>query len=90
MRRFVFKKIGQNWLWFGRLALSEKELTQILQNDDIELYILRDKTNQKILGMAELDFSNAKETEIVYFGLVSKYIGKGLGSYLMAHVLQMI
>ena len=32
--KHIFKRVGQEWLWFGRLALTEKELNEKLQDKE--------------------------------------------------------
>ncbi len=84
--RKLFRKIGDEWLWFGRLLMSDEELQSILYNDKIE--IARIQNGENILGFVELDFSDPGECEIVYFGLVPEINGKGYGRSLMAETLK--
>ncbi len=83
--RKLFRKIGDKWLWFGRLLMSDEELRSTLYNDKIE--IVRIQHGENIVGFVELDFSDPGHCEIVYFGLVPEMNGKGYGRSLMAETL---
>ena len=77
----LFRLVGEDWLWFSRLRLSEGELAAIIHNRDVEVYVLR--LDGLDAGILELDFRDANQCEIVYFGLIGAHVGKGLGHYLM-------
>ncbi|WP_299151733.1 GNAT family N-acetyltransferase [uncultured Tateyamaria sp.] len=79
--RDLFKRVGQDWLWFGRTLLSDKALDTILRDPDVHIYALeRDGQAEALL---ELDFRVEGECELTYFGLTSTLIGAGAGAYLM-------
>ncbi|WP_108810311.1 GNAT family N-acetyltransferase [Sphingorhabdus sp. Alg231-15] len=84
--RKLFRKIGDEWLWFGRLLMSDEELRSILDNDKIE--IAKIQHGEEIVGFVELDFSDPGACEIVYFGLVPEMNGKGYGHSLMTETLK--
>jgi GNAT superfamily N-acetyltransferase len=79
--REIFKKIGSNWGWTGRLLLSNDELAEVLSNDKIETYLLH--KDSKLTGLFELDCRENGKIELVYFGLIPEMIGKGAGKYMM-------
>lgn len=79
--RDIFSRVGQDWLWYGRLRLSDTELTGILENPDLVYFTLtKDGQDEALL---ELDFRKKGECELAYFGLTSALIGTGAGRYLM-------
>jgi len=79
--RALFQRIGENWMWFSRLTMPDDELHGILSDARMELFVLR--AGHDDLGMLELDFREAGQCEIAFFGLVAEAIGKGLGRSLM-------
>lgn len=79
--RALFRKIGQEWLWHSRLAMSDEELLQILSHPSDEIFALRHDGEN--IGLLELDFRERGECELAFFGLVPSEIGKGLGRALM-------
>ncbi len=79
--RGLFRRIGQPWLWFGRLRMPDEELQAILDDARVHLFtLLKDGTPEALL---ELDFRVAGACELAYFGLSDALIGQGAGSYLM-------
>lgn len=79
--RALFRKVGENWLWFGRMVMSDAALDAILQDPDVHLYTLR--RGDVDGGLLELDFRTHGACELAYFGLTSDLIGSGAGRYLM-------
>lgn len=81
----LFRAVGADWLWFGRLQLSPAALTQLLSDPDYEIRLLAAEGED--LGLMELDFRSGREPELAYFGLKPGVIGRGLGRQLMAEAL---
>lgn len=79
--RALFRRIGQDWLWFGRTLLSDAELDAILHDPRVHIYTLR-KADQDC-ALLELDFRVPGECELAYFGLGADLIGSGAGRFLM-------
>lgn len=80
--RDVFSRVGgQDWLWYGRLKMTDAALSAILDNKDVHIYTLqKDGRDEALL---ELDFRQSGECELAYFGLTPALIGTGAGRYLM-------
>ncbi|MDZ7638811.1 MAG: GNAT family N-acetyltransferase [Bryobacterales bacterium] len=79
--RALFQTVGAPWLWFGRLAISDPELTAILWNRAVEVYALT--RNGEDVGLLELDGRISGEMELAYLGLARQVIGCGAGRFLM-------
>lgn len=85
--RALYRLVGDDWLWFGRLEISDDELTAILSDPKMEFYTLtKDGQNAALL---ELDFRQDGECELVYFGLGKPLIGSGAGRYLMNQAIRL-
>ena len=77
----IFDRVGAEWLWFGRRLLSDRELSNIIEEERVALYTLeRDGRAEALL---ELDFRVEGECELAYFGVTPELIGTGAGGYLM-------
>ena len=84
--RETFRRIGAPYLWSSRLAMPDEHLAAILGDPKVETYdLLRDGT---LVGFLELDFREASQCELAFFGLVRDAQGKGLGRHLMRFALQ--
>lgn len=84
--RKLFRLVGEPWLWLSRLLLDDDELQEILNDPKNELY--RVVEGGSPVGIIELDFTQAGECEIGFFGLVPDYNGQGHGKWLMAETLE--
>lgn len=83
--RALYRAVGQDWLWYSRLVMPDDELRGILEDRDVEVYVLSSLRRQ--IGLLELDFRKEGECELAFFGLVKDAIGQGAGRYLMDQAL---
>lgn len=81
--RAFFRRIGEPWLWFSRLRLSDEDLARRLEKPGYAVWSYSGGR-----GIVELDASLPGETEIVLFGLAPGETGRGTGKAMMAHALQ--
>ncbi len=84
--RDLFRNIGAQWLWSGRLVMSDEKLSSILNDPRVAIYILKDAGRR--IGLLELDFRRENECELAYFGLIEDSVGKGAGRFLMSHAIE--
>ncbi|MGJ8615866.1 MAG: GNAT family N-acetyltransferase [Sulfitobacter sp.] len=86
--RDIFTRVGAlDWLWYGRLKMSDAELSAILNDPKIAFYTLtRDGQDE---AMLELDLRQDGECELAYFGLTSNLIGTGAGRFLMNEAIRL-
>ena len=79
--RDLFRRVGQDWLWYSRLIMADEKLRAIIDHADVDLYRLSE--HGEVLGLLELDFRDPGQCELYFFGLVPQAIGKGAGRYLV-------
>ncbi|MEE4187861.1 MAG: GNAT family N-acetyltransferase [Roseobacter sp.] len=79
--RALFRRVGQEWLWYGRLRMPAAELAATLAHPDVHLFTLTKAGKPEAL--LELDFRVQGACELAYFGLTDALIGSGAGAYLM-------
>lgn len=79
--RRLYAAVGGPWHWRDRLAWDDATLQAHLGSPDIALWELL--VEEESAGYFELRRSAANEVEIAYFGLVARFIGRGLGSALL-------
>jgi GNAT superfamily N-acetyltransferase len=82
--RYLYDTIGGPYYWVDRRKLDDAALAAIIQNPQIELYVLY--ADGCPAGMAELDFREATSALLAYFGLMPEFIGKRLGYFFLYHV----
>lgn len=84
--RAIYRAIGEDWLWFTRLKLSDEELSAILQAGTTELHALQYQGRDA--GLFELDKSALPDIEVAFFGVTRELFGTGAGCWLMARGLE--
>ncbi len=80
--RYLYETVGGPYIWVERTRMSDEKLAAIVQDEKVELYVLY--CEGAPAGYAELDFRKSAEAELAYFGLIHDYLGRGLGSFLLA------
>ncbi len=80
--RALFRRVGERWLWFSRLAMDDATLTASLA----EVYAVVDPAGSEA-GLLELDFRTRGECLIRFLGLVPELAGRGHGRWLLAQTL---
>lgn len=85
--RSLFKRVGAPYLWFSRLVMTDEQLAEIVRDPAVEIYLVRD--GGKEAGLLELDFRTREQCELVFFGLLQPYIGKGAGRWLMNRAVEL-
>ena len=84
--RDLFRRVGEDWLWYGRLVMADDALAAILSDPDVHFYtLMKDAQAEAIL---ELDFRIRGACELAYFGLSKALIGTGAGVYLMDRAIE--
>jgi GNAT superfamily N-acetyltransferase len=79
--RELFRRVGEPWLWFSRLAMGETALLRILDDPDVQALALH--ADGRDIGLLELDFRTRGECELAFFGLVPEALGQGWARVLM-------
>jgi ribosomal protein S18 acetylase RimI-like enzyme len=79
--RELFNAVGGDWGWSGRLLLSDDHLRAVLEDERIEIWRLYQGAT--VAGFIELDWRVPGEVEIVYFGLLPEFVGRGLGRFVL-------
>jgi GNAT superfamily N-acetyltransferase len=85
--RDLYRRVGQEWLWFSRVVMADGALAGIIHHPKVEVYALRDASRDA--GILELDFRRAPDAEISFLGLERHLIGTGAGRFLMNRALEL-
>ena len=83
--RDLYRRVGEEWLWFSRIRMPDAELAERLHAPQLEVYALVDDGRDE--GLLELDFRGSGQCEIGMFGVTAKLVGTGAGHWLMNRAL---
>jgi GNAT superfamily N-acetyltransferase len=79
--RALYALVGGPWLWRDRLLWTDDELEAYLASRNVHVWTLR--VDGTTAGYFELQKHSDPTVEIMYFGLVQSFIGRGLGGWLL-------
>ncbi|WP_428247130.1 GNAT family N-acetyltransferase [Ferrovibrio sp.] len=89
--RYLYTAVGKPWHWVERHRLSDADLTDIIQHNDVEIFV--PYIGGVPAGYVELDRRDPPINEngainIAYFGLVPDSLGRGLGPWFLRWAVQ--
>jgi GNAT superfamily N-acetyltransferase len=79
--RRLYHDVGAQWFWHDRLAWSDADLAAHLALPNVAVWELM--VADASAGYFELQRHDDQSVEIVYFGLVPAFIGRGLGGTML-------
>ena len=79
--RNLYDSVGRDWHWLDRKQLADDELSDIIHDERVEMHVLY--VDGEPAGFGELDLRTEDQVQLMYFGLVPKFIGQGLGKYFL-------
>ncbi len=85
--RDLYRRVGEEWLWFARIRMSDAELAAKIQSRLVHVYALVDEGRDE--GLLELDFRVDGACEIGMFGVTAKLVGTGAAHWLMNRALEL-
>jgi GNAT superfamily N-acetyltransferase len=77
--RYLYDTVGEDWNWTGRRLMDDATLAANVQDPKVEVNVLW--VSGVPAGVMELDLREPGEIELLYFGLVPDFIGRGLGRF---------
>ena len=77
--RYLYDTVGRDWNWTGRRLMDDATLAVIVQDPAVEVNVIW--VNGVPAGLMELDLRTPENIELLYFGLVPDFIGRGLGRF---------
>jgi GNAT superfamily N-acetyltransferase len=80
--RRLYHDVGGPWHWTDRNAWSDERLAAHLVRPEIVVYECR--VHDAVAGFFELERHADGSVEISYFGLMSSFIGRGLGKAMLS------
>jgi GNAT superfamily N-acetyltransferase len=84
--RFLYSEIGREYHWIDRLPWSAAEIQAYLSDPLVSIWLL--SVWGAPAGYFELRRDGADGIEIVYFGLLQHFHGRGLGGHFLTRAVQ--
>ncbi len=86
LNRFFYTAVGGAWYWLDRLSWSYRRWLDYLERPELETWMLT--VNGVPAGYCELERQQDREVEVVYFGLLPRMVGQGLGGHLLTAMVE--
>jgi len=84
--RRLYREVGEPWFWHERLKWSDAELEEHLESPNVRVWEIL--VGRESAGYFELYSHDDGSVEIAYFGLIPKFIGRGLGGPMLTRAVQ--
>jgi GNAT superfamily N-acetyltransferase len=86
LNRFLYTSVGGDWFWTDRLPWSYQQWLDYLKRPELETWVVYLEGTPA--GYFELEKQLGENVEIAYFGLISFFIGKGIGGWLLTRAVE--
>ncbi len=83
--RYLYAEVGRNYHWYDRLRWTDAEVRARLAHPAVSFHVL--SVGGAPAGYFELERHADGGVEIVYFGLLPEFMGRGLGRFLLHEAL---
>ena len=84
--RFLYTAVGRTWRWTDRLSWPYSKWLAHLERPEVEVWIAY--LDGVIAGYVELERQPGESVEIVYFGLLRQFMGRGIGGLLLCDTVE--
>ena len=84
--RYLYASVGAAYRWVDRLPWTEEEIRAYLTDPAVTLWVMT--VGGAVAGYFELRRELDGSVEIVYFGLLLEFTGRGLGGYLLTDAVE--
>jgi GNAT superfamily N-acetyltransferase len=86
LNRFFYTAVGGDWYWIDRLAWTHSDWRSYLNRPELETWVV--SAAGVPAGYFELERQAGDDAEIVYFGLLPVYTGRGLGGWALTEAVK--
>lgn len=86
LNRFLYTAVGGDWWWWTRLQWSYDDWRRWVEQPGVETWVASVRGTPA--GYFELERQGGGDAEIAYFGLMTPFIGQGLGGWLLTEALR--
>ena len=84
--RFLYTAVGHAWRWTERLSWPYSKWSAHLERPEVEVWIAY--LDGVIAGYVELERQPGESVEIVCFGLLRQFMGRGIGGLLLCDTVE--
>jgi GNAT superfamily N-acetyltransferase len=86
LNRFLYTAVGGDWYWTDRLGWDYDRWLAYVDRPELETWVAY--ASGTPAGYAELETRPEGNVELIYFGLLPRFVGRGVGGYLLSVVVE--
>lgn len=86
LNRYLYAAVGAEYHWHDRVPWTWSEWMRWLDRPEVETWVAYQSGTPA--GYFELEAQDGASVEIVYFGLLPAFTGRGMGGYLLTQAVQ--
>lgn len=85
---YLYAEVGRDYRWVDRLPWTEEQTRAYLADPAVSVWLLT--VASELAGYFELrrDANVEASTEIAYFGLLTPFLGRGLGAHMLSEAVE--
>ncbi|WP_076537386.1 GNAT family N-acetyltransferase [Shewanella sp. UCD-KL21] len=84
--KFLYQFVGSAWEWTDKLSWTDEQWQAYSEAENLHLYVAYVQGSPA--GYFELQQQPQGNVEIMYFGLGNRFIGQGMGGYLLSQAIE--
>jgi GNAT superfamily N-acetyltransferase len=84
--RFLYELVGDGWQWTDKLSWNDQQWQSYAEAENLRTWVAWREGAPA--GYFELQMRAGSSVEICYFGLAGKFIGLGIGGYLLTEAIK--
>jgi len=84
--RYLYAEVGRGFSWLERVGWTDERIRARLSDPAVSLFLLT--TGGAPAGYFELEKHRDGSVEVVYFGLLPEFHGRGLGKYMLTEAVR--
>lgn len=85
--RYLYTAVGGGYQWTDRLPWSKARWEAHLSRDAVQLHTLH--IDGAPAGFVELEWQPPGDVQLIYFGLMARYLGQGWGGHFLTRAVQL-
>lgn len=86
LNRFFYTAVGGDWYWIDRLGWTCEQWLRWVDRPELETWVAY--LHGTPAGYFELEAQSGGNVEVAYFGLLPRFVGRGLGGWLLTAALE--
>ncbi len=82
-----YRDVGGPWAWQGQLVWSDEDWAKLVDRPEFHTWVAM--SNGDEIGYFEIEQQEGGDAEIVHFGLIEAFVGRGLGRAMLNQTIRL-